>query len=91
MNRIKKSALLLLLLCFINIGSKVHANIDTIIVSSFQFTPSTLTITSGDSVYFSGASAFHPVVSETGAWTTFTISTLLTTEIQAPGTYPFIV
>jgi len=89
MNCIKKSALLFLLLCVINIGSKVHANIDTIVVSSFVFTPSTITINSGDSVFFSGASAFHPVVSDDGSWTQFTTNTLLTTEITAAKDYYF--
>jgi len=66
-----------------------NAKIDTIVVSSNFFTPSNVTIVSGDSVYFQGPSSFHPVVSETGAWTTFTVSTMISSEIQTPGTYPF--
>ncbi|HHZ64216.1 MAG TPA: PKD domain-containing protein [Flavobacteriales bacterium] len=66
-----------------------YANIDTIVVSSFSFTPSTVTIVSGDSVYFSGASPLHPVAQDGSAWVPFTVSTMISSEIATPGSYPF--
>ncbi len=70
-------------------SSVSHANIDTIVVSNFVFTPSNVTITSGDSVYFSGASSFHPVAQDGNAWTPMTVSTMISSEIATPGNYPF--
>ncbi len=77
------------LFSFMLSGNKAMANIDTITISGFTFIPSNLTINSGDSVMFFGMSPNHPVAQDNGAWTTFTSNTLLSSEIQSPGTYNY--
>ncbi|MFN0275798.1 MAG: fibronectin type III domain-containing protein [Chitinophagales bacterium] len=70
----------------------LHATIHTINVSNFVFTPSTLTVNCNDTIRFTWVNGTHPIVSETGSWTTFTMSSVLTSQdviLTSEGTYPF--
>jgi len=71
-------------------STSVIAVTHTVNVSDFQFSPQMLTIDPGDTVEFVWVSGSHPVASDDGSWTTFSISggnpsneLVLTT----PGTY----
>ena len=64
---------LLLLLCFALSGT-MQATIHIINVSNFVFTPNALTVNCNDTIQFHRVNGTHPVVSESGAWTTFTMS-----------------
>jgi len=74
---------------FIFYCNLASATIYTISIVGFSFSPNTLTINSGDSVMFMNVSTFHPVAQDNGAWQTFTSNTMISSEIQTPGTYNY--
>ncbi len=70
----------------------LHATIHLVAVQNFEYLPGTLTVNCGDTIRFTWVSGTHPTVSETGAWSTFTISAANTTEdvvLTSPGSYPY--
>ena len=60
---------LLALLLLMSLASAAPAATVEVVVSNFIFTPSTLTINTGDTVIFRNAAGFHNVVSDTGLFT----------------------
>ncbi len=86
-----KKIQLLLLLCFALTGT-MHATIHIINVSNFVFTPNALTVSCNDTIQFHRVNGTHPVISETGAWATFTMSGALIDQnivLTAAGTYAY--
>ncbi|MBK7036897.1 MAG: fibronectin type III domain-containing protein [Bacteroidetes bacterium] len=82
---------LLLLLCFALSGT-MQATIHIINVSNFVFTPNALTVNCNDTIQFHRVNGTHPVVSESGAWTTFTMSGALINQniaLSTAGTYAY--
>lgn len=69
-----KSKLLFVSLLFICITTKTFAVIYIITVSNFDFSPSDISINTGDTARFQWVSGSHTVNSETGAWTDFNVN-----------------
>ncbi len=72
--------------------TQVHATIHIINVSNFVFTPNSLTVNCNDTIRFHRVSGTHPVVSETAAWTTFTMNGALINKdvvLATAGTYAY--
>lgn len=70
----------------------LHATIHTIDVSNFVFSPNALTVSCNDTIKFHRINGTHPVVSETGAWATFTMSGALIDQnivLATAGTYAY--
>ena len=69
-----------------------QATVHVIQVSNFMYTPSDLAVSCGDTVRFQWITGTHPTTSESGLWTTFTLSAAMPTfdvVIAAAGTYPY--
>lgn len=85
----KKVFSLLLIAC---ICMQVHATIHTITVQNFVFSPTSTSANCGDTIRFNWINGTHPVVSETASWTTFTMSSSLTSKdvvLTTAGTYAY--
>ncbi len=86
----KKLTLLFSFIMLISAGLK--ATVHVINVANFVFTPSALTVNCFDTIQFHRVNGTHPIVSETGEWTTFTMSGALIDQnviISATGTYAY--
>lgn len=86
-----KKLLLLISFCFVFIAAS-QATVHIINVSNFVFTPNALTVNCNDTIQFHRVNGTHPVVSETGAWTTFTMSGALINQnivLTTAGTYAY--
>ena len=85
-----KKFYLLIAITFLILRS--YATIHVITVQNFSFSPSSLTVNCNDTIRFSWISGSHPVTSETGAWTVFTMSASLTVQdivLTTAGSYPY--
>lgn len=58
-------------------------------VGGFAYSPSTVTITAGQSVTWNGSFSNHPLVSVEGLWATPNSGTTFTQTFDTPGTYHF--
>lgn len=83
--------LLTILTLFIAI-TQINATVITINVSNYVFTPNAVTASCTDTIRFHRINGTHPVVSETAAWATFTMSGVLVNQdivLATAGTYAY--
>ena len=89
MKRIYYSIVSLLLL----ISTNALADIRVIQANNFFYSPASTTINLGDTIRFQWVAGTHPTQSTSWAWTTFTLSSTLTSfdfVPTAPGLYPYV-
>jgi plastocyanin len=81
----------LMLMVILAITGKSHAATFTIQVTNNSFSPSSLTINSGDVVRFQWVAGVHTTAADNGAWPTLPLdaSNQVQTLNLAPGTYPY--
>ncbi|PCH66764.1 MAG: hypothetical protein COC01_07320 [Bacteroidetes bacterium] len=85
-----KTLNLLILSCFFAFNS--YAKRDTITINDFSYSPSSLSITLGDTVVFKWVGGTHPTASDDGSWTTFTLdatTNIMVLLIGSEGTFNY--
>lgn len=91
-NQIYMKKLQLLFAVLLVMSGTLHATVHTVNVSNFVFEPNALTVSCNDTITFHRINGTHPVVSETGAWATFTMSAALVNQnivLSTAGTYAY--
>lgn len=84
--------ILLLLTVGLALSGTMRATVHIINVSNFIFSPNALTVSCNDTIRFHWINGTHPVVSETAAWATFTMSAALLNKdivLTTAGTYAY--